>query len=38
MIVLPIYVPFNGQTFSGLSEKVVFQSSIFWLKMQKYDF
>ena len=34
----PSYVQFNGQTHSGLSDKVVFQSTVFWLKMQKYDF
>ena len=35
---MPIYVYFNGQTFSSVFEQFSFTSKFFWLKMQKSYF
>ena len=35
---MPIYVHFNGQTFSGVFEPFSFTSNFLWLKMQKKYF
>ena len=35
---MPIYVYFNGQTFSSVSERFSFTSKFFGLKMQKSVF
>ena len=35
---MPIYVYFNGQTFSSVFDQFSFTSKFFWLKMQKSTF
>ena len=37
-MILPIYVHFNGQTFSSVFEQLSFTSKFVWLKMQKSTF
>ena len=35
---MPLYVYFNGETFSSVFEQFSFTSKFFWLKMQKSSF